>query len=207
MMTIDQISLRSQIATLKKELHKNMEKSIIMNEEEIATLPDEVLMDKILVIRNMKVMLDRDLAGLYGVETKRLKEQVRRNIERFPKDFMFELSEKEHELLKRQIDNRNRGQHSKYPPYAFTEHGVLMLSSVLNTERAIKVNIQIMRVYVRIREMIKSHKDLIIQMDQLELIVSKQDEKISLVFEYLRKFIDIKEKPRKEVGFKRKDEL
>ncbi len=178
-----------------------------MNEEEIATLPDEVLMDKILVIRNMKVMLDRDLAGLYGVETKRLKEQVRRNIERFPKDFMFELSEKEHELLKRQIDNRNRGQHSKYPPYAFTEHGVLMLSSVLNTERAIKVNIQIMRVYVRIREMIKSHKDLIIQMDQLELIVSKQDEKISLVFEYLRKFIDIKEKPRKEVGFKRKDEL
>lgn len=178
-----------------------------MNEKEITTLPDEVLMDKILLIRKMKVMLDRDLAGLYGIETKRLKEQVRRNIERFPADFMFELSEDEHELLKRQFENRNRGQHSKYPPYAFTEHGVLMLSSVLNTERAIKVNIQIMRVYVRIREMIQTHKDLIIQMNQLELKVGKQDEKVSIVFEYLRKFIDIEETPRKKVGFKRKDEL
>jgi len=120
---------------------------------------------------------------------------------------MFELSENEHELLKRQFENRNRGQHSKYPPYAFTEHGVLMLSSVLNTERAIKVNIQIMRVYVRIREMIQTHKDLIIQMNQLELKVGKQDEKVSIVFEYLRKFIDIEETPRKKVGFKRKDEL
>ncbi len=164
-------------------------------------------MDKILLVRNIKVMLDRDLAELYGIETKRLKEQVRRNIERFPKDFMFELSEKEHELLKRQFDNRNRGQHSKYPPYAFTEHGVLMLSSVLNTERAVKVNIQIMRVYVRMREMIQTHKDLIIQMDQLEQKAGKQDEKISIVFEYLRKFIELEEKPRKEVGFKRKDEL
>lgn len=178
-----------------------------MNEEEIASLPDEVLMDKILLVRNIKVMLDRDLAELYGIETKRLKEQVRRNIDRFPKDFMFELSEKEHELLKRQFDNRNRGQHSKYPPYAFTEHGVLMLSSVLNTERAVKVNIQIMRVYVRIREMIQTHKDLIIQMDQLEQKVGKQDEKISIVFEYLTKFIELEKKPRKEVGYKRKDEL
>lgn len=178
-----------------------------MNKEKIATLPDEVLMDKILLIRDIKVMLDRDLAELYGIETKRLKEQVRRNIDRFPKDFMFELSEKEHELLKRKFGNRNRGQHSKYPPYAFTEHGVLMLSSVLNTERAVKVNIQIMRVYVRIREMIQTHKDLIIQMDLLELKLGKQDEKISIVFEYLRKFIELEEKPRKKVGYKRKDEL
>jgi hypothetical protein len=177
-----------------------------MNDEETSTLPDEVLMDKILLIRNMKVMLDKDLAELYGIETKRLKEQVRRNIDRFPEDFMFELSEEEHELLKGQFGNRNRGQHSKYPPYAFTEHGVLMLSSVLNTERAVKVNIQIMRIYVRIRGMIQTHKDLIYKMDQLELKVSKQDEKISIVFEYLRKFIDIKEHQRKKVGFKRKDE-
>ena len=178
-----------------------------MNEEDNITLPDEVLMDKILLIRNKKVMLDRDLSELYGVETKRLKEQVRRNIERFPEDFMFELSEKEHEMLKRQFSKRNRGQHSKYPPYAFTEHGVLMLSSVLNTDRAVKVNIRIMRVYVRIREMIQTHKDLILKMDQLEIKVGNQDEKISKVFEYLRKFIDKQEKPRKKVGFKRKDDL
>jgi len=177
-----------------------------MKDEETSILPDEVLMDKILLIRNIKVMLDKDLAELYGIETKRLKEQVRRNIDRFPEDFMFELSEEEHEILKRQFDSKNRGQHSKYPPYAFTEHGVLMLSSVLNTERAVKVNIQIMRVYVRIREMIQTHKDLILKMDQMELKVGKQDEKISIVFEYLRKFIDIKEKQRKKVGFKRKDE-
>jgi len=177
-----------------------------MNEKGTLTLPDEVLMDKILLIRNIKVLLDSDLAELYGIETKRLKEQVRRNIDRFPKDFMFELSEKEHQLLKKQFVNRNRGKHSKYPPFAFTEHGGLMLSSVLNTERAVKVNIQIMRVYVRIREMINTHKDLILKMDQLELKVGKQDEKISIVFEYLRKFLDVKEKPRKKVGFKRSDE-
>jgi hypothetical protein len=178
-----------------------------MNDEEASTLPDEVLMDKILLIRNMKVMLDKDLAELYGIDTKRLKEQVRRNINRFPEDFMFEISEEEHEILKKQFGNRNRGQHSKYPPYAFTEHGVLMLSSVLNTERAVKVNIQIMRVYVRIQEMIQTHKDLILKMDQLEMKVGKQDEKISIVFEYLRKFVDVKDKQRKKVGFKRKDEL
>lgn len=177
-----------------------------MDKQETLTLSDEVLMDKILLIRKIKVMLDKDLAELYGIETKRLKEQVRRNIDRFPKDFMFELSDKENEMLKKQFGQRNRGRHSKYPPYAFTVHGVLMLSSVLNTERAVKVNIQIMRVYVRIREMIQTHKDLILKMDQLELKVGKQDEKISIVFEYLRKFLDLKEKPRKKVGFKRKEE-
>ena len=104
-------------------------------------VPIELIASKIYLIRELKVMLDRDLAELYGVETKRLKEQVRRNIERFPQDFMFELTKDEYQALRSQIATLKRGQHSKYAPFAFTEHGVLMLSSVLNSERALQVNI------------------------------------------------------------------
>jgi hypothetical protein len=104
-------------------------------------VPVELIASKIYLIRGIKVMLDKDLAELYGVETKRLKEQVRRNIERFPHDFMFELTKDEYQALRSQIATLKRGQHSKYAPFAFTEHGVLMLSSVLNSERAIQVNI------------------------------------------------------------------
>jgi len=104
-------------------------------------VPVELIASKIYLIRGIKVMLDKDLAGLYGVETKRLKEQVRRNIERFPQDFMFDLTKDEYQALRSQIATLKRGQHSKYAPLAFTEHGVLMLSSVLNSERAIQVNI------------------------------------------------------------------
>ena len=104
-------------------------------------IPDERIEKTILLIRGQKVIIDADLAELYGVETKRLKEQVRRNIERFPEDFMFELTKDEYQALRSQIATLKRGQHSKYTPFAFTEHGVLMLSSVLNSERAIQVNI------------------------------------------------------------------
>ena len=174
----------------------------MMKEDLPVRLPDEVLMEKIYVIRGMKVMLDKDLAELYGIETRRLKEQVRRNIDRFPKDFMFELTEQEHQHLKEQFSKGSRGRHSKYPPFAFTEHGVLMLSSVLNSERATKVNIQIMRVYVSIREMMLTHKDFLLKMEQLEKRMAKQDEKIALVFKYLKKFIDVQDKPRNPVGYK-----
>ena len=104
-------------------------------------IPIELIASKIYFIRNMKVMLDRDLAELYEVETKALKQAVRRNIDRFPADFMFELTKDEYQSLRSQIVTLKRGQHSKYAPFAFTEHGVLMLSSVLNSERAIQVNI------------------------------------------------------------------
>lgn len=103
-------------------------------------VPDEVIMNKIFVIRGQKVMLDNDLSELYGVETKRLKEQVRRNINRFPEDFMFELTREEFLSLRSQNATLKRGQHSKYIPFAFTEHGVLMLSNVLKSERAIQVH-------------------------------------------------------------------
>ena len=168
-------------------------------------LPDAAVMEKIYVIRGTKVMLDHDLAELYGIETKQLKRAVRRNIDRFPEDFMFELTTEEFNDLRSQFGTSSWGG-ARYVSMAFTEHGVLMLSSVLNSERAIKVNIQIMRVYVRIREMILTHKDLLQQMDSLDKKVAKQDEKIVLIFKYLKKFNDVMEKPMKRVGYKRKDE-
>ena len=105
-------------------------------------------------------MLDRDLAELYGVETKRLKEQVRRNIERFPEDFMFELTKDEYQALRSQFATLKRGQHLKYAPFAFTEHGLAMLSSVLKSDRAIQVNIEIIKAFVRLRKLLANHKEL-----------------------------------------------
>ena len=123
-------------------------------------VPAERITGKIYLIRGTKVMLDSDLAELYGVETRVLKQAVRRNISRFPADFMFELTKKEYQSLRSQDVILKRGQHSKYPPFAFSEQGVAMLSSTLNSERAIQVNIQIMRAFIRLRQMIATHKDL-----------------------------------------------
>lgn len=166
-------------------------------------IPDEVVMSKIYMIRHQKVMLDEDLAELYGVETRRLNEQVRRNIDRFPEDFMFALSEQEFADLKSQNATSSWGGRRKLPN-AFTEHGVLMLSSVLNSKQAIQVNIQIMRIYTRIREMLMAHKDVFIRVEQAEKQLLKHDQKIELLFTYLSKFIEKEEQPRTEIGFKRK---
>ena len=170
-------------------------------------VPDEVLMNKIYVIRGLKVMLDGDLSELYGVETKRLKEQVRRNIERFPSDFMFELSDEEYMQIKTHFTHLGRGEHSKYKPFAFTEHGVLMLSTVLNSERAVKVNIQIMRVYVRLRESLIMHKDILHRLDGMENRLAEYDGKIMLLFEFINQFeklkqIEFEKKKRPRIGFK-----
>lgn len=172
-------------------------------------LPDEVLLEKIYLIRDNKVMLDRDLAELYGVETRRLKEQVRRNISRFPKDFMFKLTEEEHQDLKELLGNRGRGSHSKYPPFAFTEHGVLMLASVLNSERAIQINIQIVRVFTRMREMLSSHKEVLRKLESIEQKMAEHDSQILVVFEYLKQLEKVKQqelehKNRNTIGYKQK---
>jgi hypothetical protein len=177
------------------------------NQTTAIAVPDEVVMNKIYVIRGQKVMLDNDLAELYGVETKRLKEQVRRNIERFPKDFMFELSVEEYQHIKSQSTQLGRGGHSKYRPFVFTEHGVLMLSTVLNSESAIKVNIQIMRVYVRIREMLMLNKDILQRFDGIERKLSEHDDKIMLLFEYIKQLEKSKQEEldqlnRPKIGFK-----
>lgn len=164
-------------------------------------IPDEVVMNKIYFIRDQKVMLDEDLANLYGVETRRLNEQVKRNIDRFPHDFMFQLNDEEFENLKSQNATSSWGGRRKLP-YAFTEHGVLILSSVLNSKQAIQVNIQIMRIYTKIREMILAHKDVFIKVEQVEKKLLQQDDKIELLFNYLSKFIEKEEKPRVPIGFR-----
>jgi len=171
-------------------------------------LPDEVVMTKIYLIRGQKIMIDRDLAELYGVETKRLKEAVRRNITRFPDDFMFELTNEEFDYLRSQIASlkTGRGRHSKYLPFAFTEQGVSMLSSVLNSETAIQVSIRIVRVFIKMREMLLTHKDILLKLEAIERKLEGHDKDIALVFEYLKKLISPPATPRNRVGFRRKEE-
>ena len=160
----------------------------------------ESIQEKIFFIRGKKVMIDRDLANLYGVATKVLNQAVRRNIERFPEDFMFQLSWKESESSRSQIvtlnkkRNNQKGTNIKYLSYAFTEQGVAMLSSVLNSKRAIQVNIQIMRTFTRIREMMLAHKDLRAQLSKIEKNFeekfAKHDQQFKLVFEAIRQLIE-----------------
>jgi len=161
-------------------------------------LPAEIIEKKIYLIRNQKVMLDRDLAFLYNVPTKVLKQSVKRNINRFPEDFMFELTKEEENSLRSQFVTLKRGEHSKYLSFAFTEQGISMLSSVLNSGRAISVNIEIMRTFVKIREMLMYNKDLARRLDELE---KKYDTQFRIVFDALRELIKHPEKENKPIGF------
>ncbi len=169
------------------------------------TIPEEVVIGKIYLIRGQKVMLDRDLAALYGVTTGNLNKAVARNENRFPEDFMFQLNNEEFENLKFQIKASGWGGTRKMPQ-AFTEQGVAMLSGVLHSDRAIVVNIQIMRVYTKMRKMLLTHKELLLKIEEmerkLEKKVAKQDDKIQLLFDYLKQFI--KQQPLPEIGFKQK---
>ncbi len=176
------------------------------DDKQLSVIPDEAVINKIYFFRNEKVMLDSDLAELYAVETKRLNEQVKRNIDRFPEDFMFQLTETEFENLKSQIATSSWGGRRTLP-YAFTEHGVLMLSSVLNSDLAIKVNIHIMRVYTKIRNMLATHKDLLLKFEQFETKLADHNDKFMLIFEYLKQFEEAKQqeleqKERPIIGFK-----
>ncbi len=155
----------------------------------------------ILLICGLKVMLDSDLAGLYGVTVKRLNEQVRRNLSRFPENFMFQLAESETHLLRSQFATSKKGRGGRrYLPYAFTEQGVAMLSSVLNSERAIKVNIEIMRAFVRLRQILASNKELAKRLDELE---KKYDVQFKIVFDAIRQLMapPEPETPKKRIGF------
>ena len=175
--------------------------------QESSMLPDEIIMNKIYFIREQKVMLDSDLAELYGVETRRLNEQVKRNISRFPEDFMFQLSEFEFENLKSQFATSSWGGRRKLPN-VFTEHGVLMLSSVLNSEKAIKVNIQIMRIFTKVRETLTDNLSMKLDIQQIKNKLANQDKNIELVFQYLDELIEKQEEPvtRRKIGYKRKNE-
>ncbi len=155
---------------------------------------------RILLIRGHKMMLDSDLAELYGVETKNLNKAVKRNMERFPDGFMFQLTAKEYSSLRFQFGtlNQKRGQHRKYLPMVFTEQGVAMLSSVLRSKRAIQVNIAIMKTFVKIREMLSTHRDLIRKFDALE---QKYDVQFRVVFEAIRELMASPRSPRRRIGF------
>ena len=150
----------------------------------------EAVESKILLIRGYKVMLDTDLARLYGVTTKRLNEQVKRNIRRFPPDFMFQLSIEEATSSRSQFATLKQGQNIKYLPYVFTEHGVAMLSSVLNSERAIQVNIAIMRAFSKLRQIFATHKELAGKLNELEKKLNKHDEDILVIFEAIRQLME-----------------
>lgn len=172
-------------------------------------VPEEIIMKKIYYVRGQKVMLDKDLAALYGVETKQLKRAVRRNEKRFPTDFMFELTTKEFEILRSNFGTSSWGG-IRYNPMAFTEQGVAMLSSVLNSERAILVNIQIIRVFTRVREMLYAHKNIIEKLKNIEHLLSDHDDMIRLIFEVLKELkqakqeeLDFKSRPR--IGYKRQE--
>jgi len=166
-------------------------------------LPDELITSKIYLIRDKKVMLDHDLARLYNVETKVLKQAVRRNRNRFPDDFMFELSNQEFSILRSQFVTSSWGG-SRYVPMAFTEQGVAMLSSVLNSDQAIMVNIQIMRVFTKIREILTDNLSVRLEIEEIKKKLINHDKNIELVFSYLDELIKKHDnpKPRKSIGFK-----
>jgi len=165
-------------------------------------IPQEVVENKIYLIRGHKVMLDAELARLYKVATKRLKEQVKRNIKRFPDDFMFQLTPQEFEILRSQFATSRWGG-ERYLPYVFTEQGVAMLSSVLNSERAIQVNIAIMRAFVKLRQILSTHKELVHKLNELEKKFEKHDVEIQSIFEAIRQLMaPPPEKPRRMIGFK-----
>lgn len=169
------------------------------------TIPEEIIINKIYLIRDMKVMLDRDLAELYGVETKRLKEAVRRNIARFPEDFMFEMTKEEFVNWRTQFATSNADKMGlRYVPFCFTEQGVTMLSCVLNSQRAIQLNIQIVRIFTKIREVLTDNLSVKLDIEEIKMKLVNHDKNIELVLNYLDELMEKQENPppRKKIGYK-----
>ena len=163
-------------------------------------VPSERIKEKIFLVRGKRIMFDFDLAVLYGVETKQLKRAVKRNIARFPEDFMIELTLEELENLRCQFGTSSWGG-VRYRPFAFTEQGVAMLSTVLNSERAIQVNIAIMRAFVKLREMLSTHRELAFQFKELERKVDKHDGEIQAIFKAIQRLMAEPENPKAKFGF------
>lgn len=167
-------------------------------------IPDEIIINKIIVLRDKKVMIDRDLAELYGVTTKRLNEQVKRNLKRFPNDFMFQITKEEKDDIVSQFEHLNSLKFSPALPYVFTEHGAVMLASVLNSDKAIEVNIQIVRVFTQIRQMLTDNTELRLAIEKLERATENNKKNIELVFQYIDELTEKKENPelRNKIGYK-----
>ena len=177
------------------------------NQSSLPAIPEETIISKIYVIRGQKVMIDRDLAKLYGIETKVLKQAAKRNFDRFPEDFMFEMTGEEFQNWRSQIVTSNSERMGlRYAPFCFTEQGVTMLSCVLNSKKAIETNIRIIRVFIKMREMLLTHKDILLKLEQFEKQLGKNSEDIQIIFKALRQFLNPPQEPRKLIGYKRKSE-
>lgn len=167
---------------------------------ELLIIPEEIIISKIYLVRNKKVMIDSDLADLYGVETKRLNEQIKRNLSRFPEDFMFQLTNEEWRNLKSHSATSSWGGRRTIP-YVFTEHGVLMLSSVLNSNRATDINVQIIRIFIKMREMLLAHKDILLQLEAMQTSLDEHEDRIDMIYKYFKQFIESQNSPRTKVGY------
>ena len=171
-----------------------------------STLPDETVISKIYAIRGQKVMLDKDLAEMYGVETKVFNQAVKRNIERFPDDFLFQLTKEEVlDVSRSQIVTLKQGQNIKYLPYAVTEQGVAMLSGVLKSAIAIQVHIQIIRVFTKMKELLLTHKDILLKFETLENDVTENKKDIAMIFKAVKQLLNSPATPRKRIRFKPDD--
>jgi phage regulator Rha-like protein len=175
---------------------------MVKKNTEITIIPQEVLISKIYYLRKEKIMLDRDLAALYGVKAIRLREQVKRNLSKFPSHFMFQLTENEVEIMVSQNAIPSKQNLGGTLPYAFTEHGVLMLANVLKSERAVQVSIKIIELFVKLREMIVTHTELKLEIERIKKKIDNHDKNIEIVFRYFDELLEKKAKPRKKIGFK-----
>jgi hypothetical protein len=171
-------------------------------EKNPSIITTEKVINKIFTLRDKRIMLDRDLAGLYGVKSIRLREQVKRNIARFPENFMFQLTAKEVNLMVSQIAIPSRKQLGGSLPYAFTEHGILMLANVLRSKKAIQVSVRIIEIFVKLREMVLTHKDILLKLEILEREVTTSKEDIGVIFTYLKKLLNPPREPRRRIGYR-----
>lgn len=165
-------------------------------------IPDEKVISKIFVLRDKRITLDRDLAELYGVKSIRLREQVKRNIGRFPSNFMFQLSEEDVNLMVSQIAIPSKQHLGGFLPYAFTKHGILMLANVLRSEKAIQMSIRIIEIFVKLREMALTHKDILLKLEVLEKEVTANKQDINVIFTYLKQLLSPQQEPRRRIGYR-----
>ncbi len=184
---------RLQIATASE--NRNMSKLL-------PKIPDTFIASKILLLRGKRVMIDSDLAELYGVSTKRLNQQMRRNIQRFPEDFMFQLTPVEKEDVVANCDHLRNLKFSTSLPFVFTEHGAVMLASVLNSDQAIQMNIQIVRIFTQMRELALTHKDILVKLLKIEKKVTEHDKDLKLLFDAVKNLLNEPKKERVKIGYK-----
>jgi len=178
-----------------------------MADNKDSLIPEEVIKDKIYLLRGQKAMLDRDLAILYGVKAIRLREQVKRNADRFPDRFMFQLTEDEVELMVSQNAIPSKQHLGGSLPFAFTEHGILMLANVLKSSRAIQMSVRIIDVFVKLRELLLTNKDILLKLEKFERQMVQNSDDIQMIFNVLKELLNPMQEPRKQIGYKRKEEI